>query len=297
MTSRALKTATAAVFAGLIIGPGLPTSGQTNPSFEVASIKPNKTGDGRIGIGIQPGGRFIATNVPLRELIRFAYQVQPFQIVGGPGWLNSDRFDINAKAEGDIVPSPIGAGGPPGPLQLMMRSLLAERFKLAAHNETREMPIYNLVLARPDGKLGEKMQPSTTDCAALNAAARRGGPPPFAPAGPGQRPQCGIRLGPGSLAAGGVPMFTFANAISPLLQRVVTDKTGLSGNFDFDLQWTPDQLPQGAPPPGAPPLPPVDPNGPTIFTALQEQLGLKLDSARGQVDVVVIDSVEPPTPD
>jgi uncharacterized protein (TIGR03435 family) len=295
MTSALTRATTAAIVAAAIMSIGLRVSGQANPSFEVASVKPNKSGDGRVAIGLQPGGRFTATNVPLRELIRFAYQVQPFQIVGGPGWLNSDRFDINAKAEGDVAAAPFGAGGPPGPLQLMMRSLLAERFKLVAHTEMRDMPIYNLVVARPDGRLGDKIQPSTLDCVALNAAARRGGGPP--PAGLGQRPQCGIRLGPGSMAAGGVNLNTFANAISPLLQRVVTNKTGLTGNFEFDLQWTPDQLPQGPPPAGAPPLPPVDPNGPTIFTALQEQLGLKLESARGPVEVLVIDSAEPPTPD
>ena len=102
-----------------------------------------------------------------------------------------------------------------------------------------------------------------------------------------------MRIGPGLVSAGGFSMAQFANAIAPLLQRVVTDKTGLAGLWDFDFQYTPDQLPQGGPA-GAPP---IDPNGPTIFAALQEQLGLKLESARGPVQVLVIDSIEMPTPD
>jgi uncharacterized protein (TIGR03435 family) len=94
-----------------------------------------------------------------------------------------------------------------------------------------------------------------------------------------------------------MPLSQLATILSPFVQRVVVDRTGLTGNFDFDLTWTPDQLPQGPPPAGAPPLPAIDPNGPSIFTAVQEQLGLKLDSSRGPVDVFVIDNVEPPTPD
>lgn len=280
-----------------------------NPVFEVASVKPNRSGANNIGIGLQPGGRFTATNVPVVQLIRFAYGLQPFQIVGGPSWANSDRFDITAKAEGDVAPAPLGAGGPPGPMQLMVRALLADRFKLVVHTETREMPIYNLVLARPDGRLGDRLKPSTLDCAALTAArrgggpgARAGGPPPALT--PGERPQCGMRMGPGNLSAGGMTITFFGNGLGPMLQRVVTDKTNLAGTFDIDLTWTPD-VPQGAlnapPTPGAPPganaPPPIDPNGPTIFTAVQEQLGLKLEPARGPVDVLVIDSVQQPTPD
>src|SRR5262249_46667276 len=114
------------------------------PQFEVASIKPNKSGDGRVMIGVQPGGRFNATNVPLKFLIRQAYQLQDFQIVGGPDWINSDRFDVIAKAEADDLGDPFRAEqqGQPSRGQLMIRALLAERFKLAVHNEDREMPIF-----------------------------------------------------------------------------------------------------------------------------------------------------------
>jgi uncharacterized protein (TIGR03435 family) len=264
------------------------------PAFEVATVKPNKSGDMRVSLGIQAGGRFTAANVPLRMLIRNAYQLQDFQLVGGPDWIASERFDIIAKAVGDVPPRP--PWGPPGPLQLMLQTLLGERFKLSVHRETRELPVYELVLARPDGKLGPQLQPSTVDCAAVAAARGRGGAPSPAPPSPGERP-CGIRMMGGRLAAGGFPLSQLAITLSQFVQRVVLDRTRLTGNFDFDLTFTPDQLPQGPPPPGAPPLPPIDPNGPSIFTALQEQLGLKLESSRGPVEVLVIDHVEQPTPD
>ena len=104
-------------------------------------------------------------------------------------------------------------------------------------------------------------------------------------------------MGPGQLGGGGIPLEAFVGVLSQFVQRVVVDRTGLAGSFDIDLSWTPDQLPQGGPPPGAPPFPPIDPNGPSIFTAVQEQLGLKLESTRGPVDVLVIDGVARPTPD
>jgi uncharacterized protein (TIGR03435 family) len=269
-------------------------TGGASPTFEVASVKPNKSGDARVMLGIQPGGRFTATNVSLRMLIRTAYQLQDFQIVGGPGWISSDRFDLVAKAEGNLPPT--APGGPPGPLQLMLRALLAERFSLVVHEDTRELPTYALVHARTDRRLGPQLRRSEIDCAQVAGARGRGGLP-VPPPQPGGRPVCGIRIGPGQLSAGGIPLVQFATALAPFVQRVIVDQTGLSGNFDVDLSWTPDQMPQGAPPQGASPLPPIDPNGPSIFTAVQEQLGLKLESERGPVSVLVIDRVEQPTPD
>jgi uncharacterized protein (TIGR03435 family) len=150
-------------------------------------------------------------------------------------------------------------------------------------------------MARADRKTGPQLKVAAVDCAAM--ARGRGGPP--VPPPPGERMPCGIRLTPGNLAGGGSSMAQFAFTISRFVNRPVLDKTGLAGNFDFDLQWTPEQMPPTAPPgpPGAPQLPPIDPNGPSIFTAVQEQLGLKLESTKGPVDVVVIDSVEQPTED
>jgi uncharacterized protein (TIGR03435 family) len=264
------------------------------PSFEVASVKQNKSGDAFMRIG-GPPGRFNATNMPLRQLVQLAYQIQPFQLEGGPGWISSDRFDIVAKTDGNLPPQTPGV---PGPIQLMMRTLLADRFKLVLHHETKEQAIYALVMARADGKLGPQLKKSETDCAAL-AAARGRGAEPSAPPTPGVRPQCGMMIFPGSLSAGGLPLSQFAANLSGNLQRIVVDRTGLTGSFDVDLTWTPDQMPQqqGPRPPGAPEFPPIDPNGPSLFTAVQEQLGLKLESTKGPVDVLVIDRAERPAED
>jgi len=274
----------------------------TSPRFDVVSIKPNTSGTNMVMMRVQAGGRFTATNVTLRNLITNAYRLQPFQLVGGPSWLASDHFDILAKAPDDAGDafSFQQTGSEPSAGQLMLRAMLADRFKLQAHTETRELPIYSLVLARADGKLGPKLTRSTTDCAALAAAARGrpGGPPPM-PA-PGQPMVCGMRIGPGNISAGGTPLAQVATSLANFVGRTVVDRTGLSGNFDFELTYTPDQMPQGAA--GKPADQPVlangvgiDPNGPSIFTAIQEQLGLKLESAKGPVDVLVIDGVEHPT--
>jgi uncharacterized protein (TIGR03435 family) len=248
-----------------------------------------------VQIGMAPGGRFTATNVPLRQLILMAYQLQPFQIEGAPEWATTERFDVVAKGSGPLAPA---APGTPGPIQTMMKSLLADRFRLVAHIEKKEMPIYSLVKARSDGRLGPQLTASTLDCATINAG-RRGGPPPGPPNFNGAAPQCGMMVRPGGLKAGGVPINQILQLLSQNVQRIVVDRTGLTGNYEIDLTWTPDQIPQGRgdAPPGAPALPPIDPNGPSLFTALQEQLGLKLESTRGPVDVLVIEKVERPTDD
>jgi uncharacterized protein (TIGR03435 family) len=260
------------------------------PSFEAASIKPTATSDGNSFIRRMPGGRFDAHNVATRFLLTFAYQVQSFQIVGDPGWVSNERFDIIAKMEGDPPPMPPGAGV--DPMMLAMRSMLAERFKLVMHKETRELDIYALVMARAGGKPGPALKPSTTDCAAEAKKMGRGG---GAPPGPNDPVTCGSRQNFGRIRFGGMPLSVFANNVSGQLGRMVIDRTGLTGNWDFDLTFAPER-PLGALPPGVE-LPPVDPNAPTIFTAVQEQLGLKFDSTRGPVEVWVIDSIERPTPD
>lgn len=267
------------------------------PTFEVASVKANHSGDPGIRFQSPPGGRFTAVNAPVRELIRMAYQLQPFQIVNAPAWVDNDRFDVVAKAPADTPSAaPPGAGGP-NTMQRMMQSLLADRFKLKAHRETREMPIYALVLARTDGKLGPKIEVSTTDCAALMSARARGAgaaPPP--PLQRGERPQCGMFMGPGNVGAGDVSMTQFANSLGFRLQRSVIDRTGLTAKYSFSLEFAPEQLAFG--PPGAPqPALAADPSLPSLFTALQEQLGLKLESQRGPVDVLVIERVDHPTED
>ncbi len=283
------------------------------PTFEVASVKQNTSGSGLVMLGMQPGGRYQATNVPLRFLIRNAFQIQDSQLVGAPGWVDSDRFDIIAKADPSLLgPPPGGPGSGPAPVQLMLRALLADRFKLAIHTETRELPVYALVLARKDGKLGPQLTPVSAECAST-LAARRGGPPRGGPGGPdgrgpagppgppplpqpGEKMPCGSsRLGPGDFSSGGLAMPQLAQSLSQLVNRIVQDKTELTGTYEANLKWTPDQLPQGRDlPPG---FPAIDPNGPSIYTAVQEQLGLKLDSQKAPVDVLVIDRVEHPTED
>jgi uncharacterized protein (TIGR03435 family) len=299
------------------------------PTFEAASVKANKEGAPFISIGMQPNGRYTATNVPLRLLIQNAYQIQNFQLIGAPGWIDTERFDIVAKADPAVMAPPPGSFGSngfasgPTPVQLMLRALLGERFKLAAHTETRELPIYALVVARKDGKLGPQLMPVSEECAAQIAARGRGArggpggpggsavtgigrgpgglpaaPPPPIP-GPGEKMACGnTRMGPASLSSGGVTMAQFASQLSQqqFANRTVLDKTGLSGIFALDLNFTPDLAGRGDPPPGVPPLN-VDPNGPDFFTAIQEQLGLKLDAQKGPVEVVVVDRVEHPTDD
>jgi uncharacterized protein (TIGR03435 family) len=244
-----------------------------------------------------PGSRrFVATNVPLRNLIRFAYDVDEARLAGGPDWTRTERFDVNATSEQDL-PTWTPAGPPPVVLS-MLRALLAERFKLTTHKETRELPVYALVKARSDGQLGPRATLSTADCDAMLGG--RSGPQPPA-AKPEDAPQCGMRIGPGQMLLGGVPMSQFAFVLAPFAQRLVVDRTQLTGRYNIQLSWTPQGMrlggPPGGSPPGGPALPPVDPDGASLFVSIQEQLGLKLEPTRAPVEVVVIDQVERPTPD
>jgi len=263
------------------------------PSFEVATIKVNKSGENNQFIRRQPGGRVTVTNMPVRFLIIFAYQLAQFQLSGGPSWAGSDRFDMVAKLEGNPDFPPPGQGA--DPIQLAMRALLADRFKLKVHRETREMDIFALVLAKPGAGPGPSLKPSSVDCSD-NARGRRGqpqpqGPPPIPPTG---IVPCSVIGGPGLIRFGGFPISQITTMLSAQTGRMVVDRTGLTGNWEFELHFAAEQ--RGAPPPGAD-APAPDPNAPSLFTALQEQLGLKLDSTKGPVEVVVIDSIEKPNED
>jgi uncharacterized protein (TIGR03435 family) len=251
-----------------------------NPRFDVVSIKPNTSGDTRVTNRVQPGGRYTATNITLRQLIRDAYRVQEFQIVGGPGWINSDRFDIVAKAEGNPTV---------GQMALMRQTLLTDRFKVVTRTETREMPVYALIVKQA-GTLGPKVRPSSESCGDPSKPATQ--------LQPGQVP-CGISGAAGRLSTRGTPMTEFAHFLSFNTDRTVLDRTGLTGPFALELEWTPDPL-------QAPRLTGGDgaragasdlDSLPSLFTAVQEQLGLKLESARGPVDVIVIEHAERATPD
>jgi uncharacterized protein (TIGR03435 family) len=271
------------------------------PVFEVVSIKRNTNANAPVSISTPPG-RYIATGVPLRLLINSAYRLAPDQYLGLPNWSESDRFDVSAKAPDSARPDE---------LQKMLQSLLAERFKLVAHMETRDAPIYALVMARDDRRLGPQLKKSTMDCgpilAARQADARARGPAPVRVPVlvPGERPVCGIRSarrqtpGGATLAgysAGNITIARLAEQLRGELRRLVVDRSGLTGEFDFDLQYAPARELPNAPPPGATPVAASD-EGPSLVTALQEQLGLKLESTRGPVEYLVIERVEKPTED
>ena len=253
-------------------------------SFEVASVKPRDPANPRSMMVADPSGRFTAMNIPVVMLIRTAYGLQNDQVIGGPDWMRSEGFNITAKAPDG---TPVTAMGP------LLESLLAERFQLTFHREKRELPAFALVTARSDGSLGPRMKP--------NPCVWDFTKPPGPPV-PGQ-PQCGnISEGFGRMTLNAMPVPVFLQYLAPKVNRVIVDRSGLTGNFDIELQWTPDQLPPR--PPGAPADQPIrvngvdiDPNGPSLFTAIQEQLGLKLDATRAPVDVLVVDRLERPTPD
>jgi uncharacterized protein (TIGR03435 family) len=253
-------------------------------TFEVASIKRNVSGDPNASIRVQPGGQIVVTNNSLYNLIRNAYGTQRYEMVPGqnlPSWIDSDRWDILAKP-------PENAPRVEEQMQLRLRSLLEDRFKLVARREMREMPIYELVVAR-SGQLGPRLKQSGDECAAQGRAREAGvQPPPLSPGG-----FCGTRTGNGSVSMKGVPLSNFVRNLGGMTGRFVIDKTGLTGPYDLDLQWTPDPAAAGGPPPG----PPGPGDGASLFAAIQEQLGLKLEAKRAPVEVVVIDSAERPTED
>lgn len=275
----------------LVAAAGLPIVAQqaaTDPAFEAATLRPNTSGSAGWKLHPQPGGRLTGTNVPAAALIRFAYNLPDFQISGGPGWLASDRFDVEAKAEGDP---------PVDQKRLMLRTLLAERFKLTVHTETRELPIYALVMARSDGRPGAQLHRSEADCS-LEAVSLDD----WGGVGPSTgTPRCGffgfqpgtdVPRGRGGLAFRGLTLAAFAKRLVPIVRRTVTDETGLTGYFDADFDFMA-EFPPPPPPPGLPNPFGIDPFV-SVFTVLPEQLGLKLDPRRGPVDVLVIDRVESP---
>lgn len=257
-------------------------------AFEAASVKPNDGSSPGQSIRIQPGGRFAVVNMPVRALITFAYQLQGYQLIGGPAWITSDRFDIVAKIDGDAAPP--REPGQPDRAMLAMRTLLAERFTLVGRQETRELDAYAMVLAKP-GQRGPALTPAAQDCSPEALAARRANPP-----APGSAPFFyGLRnAGPGTVSMSGMPISFYANNLGAQTGRYTIDRTGLEGRFDFTLKFAP------APPPGQPTgaVPnAADLDAPDLFTAIREQLGIKLESVKAPVDVFVIDSIDKPAND
>ena len=283
---------------------------QAPPVFEVASVRPSNPNPdpanplSQIALILpQPGGRFTATNTPLRMLIMTAYELQQeAQLTGGPADLLASKFDITARA-----PVPIIAMKD---LPHLLRTLLADRFKLKTHTESRELPLYDLVLARSDGRLGPDLKPSTSECSKSDelvsqqsAALAKGDVASFV----GKPQPCSVSTdtsgGPLNLMmrGDGQEMKQIVDILTQFTGRAVRDKTGLTGRYDFAMKMDIQMVLAMAKrmganiPAAAANIPSAD--GSSLMTALNEQLGLKLESTRGPVDVVVIDSVEAPTPD
>ncbi len=257
----------------------------TTPAFDVASVKPNKSGDRGTMVQFAPGGRFVVKNGTLKLLIELAYDVRDFQITGGPSWINSDKYDIEATGaetahkEGKEETEEERKADLDRHRQ-MIQSLLADRFKLKLHKESKETQIYALVVAK--GGLKIKELPHEAPPAEPQAMPDK--PDPAHP------PRGMMRMGPGELTAHGGKIGFLTDALSNVTGRKVVDETGLKGDYDFDLKWTPDEVHGPGDAGGAGSS--GDSSGPSVFTALQEQLGLKLESKKGRVDLLVIDQAE-----
>jgi len=247
----------------------------TATAFQVVSVRPNVSRDQDAGLDVDPRGRLTITNTALRDIIAYAYKRRDIQIVGGPPDLLRQRFDIAASA---------GANESTEQVRAMLRPLHAVRFGLVVHDERREFRVYELIFARNDRRLGAGLRPRP-DCAVR---------PPDTEPPTGNRPACGgVLFSPGRLSVRGMRLDDFAQTWGG--DRIVVDRTGLFGGFfDIDLEYAPERLPSGAEPPPGVALPSAD--GVALFTALQEQLGLKLEPARALVDVIVVDAVKRPTP-
>jgi uncharacterized protein (TIGR03435 family) len=249
-------------------------------TFEAASIKRNISGETRLRFETPPG-RLTAVNVPLRFVIRQAYRVPEARIIGGPAWVDTERFDILSTAP---------ASANVDTMREMLRTLLLERFGLVVHTEMREMPVYVLRLARTDATLGSHLRRSTTDCSGRGSTVVAG------------RVPCGIMVsqgpGSGSLRGGSATLDNFVRLLGDFLDRPLNDGTGLTGLFDLELQFTAERssMPGAAVPGGLATASSPD-DVPSVFTALREQMGLMLEARKGRADVWVIDAVSRPTPD
>jgi uncharacterized protein (TIGR03435 family) len=263
--------------------------GSPRLSFAVASVKVNKSGQGLVRFSTLPG-RISAVNVTLRMLLRNAYNIPDSRMSGGPSWIGVDRFDVEARSDG---------AEPAVQVRAMLRSLLEDRFKLNARIENRDLPVYALIVARSDGKLGTQLRRSGDACVPPTPPAGAPPPPPPPPGGLGPASgQCPSILAPGSISGRQLTMARLAETLSLWVDRTVIDRTGLEGSFDVDFQWMFDRSLSGGPAdPGRGGPPPPSSDLPSLFTAIQEQLGLKLASQRGAVEMLLIDRAEKPMED
>jgi uncharacterized protein (TIGR03435 family) len=245
------------------------------PSFSVASVKP-AAADARLGVAIQPGGRFIASGAQLKLLIALAYHVTAFQMSGGEGWMVNDRWNIEANSEGVAAVPDWTPPNIPEVMAIRLRSLLEDRFLLKVHRETRMQQAYALTA----GKNGPKLIHADPGAATPDA----------------QRPGS-FRAGPGVVIGAAVSMEQIVTYLGKLMDRPVIDKTGLTGHFDFKLQFAPERVPRAlaASGNGSGPEPQASGDDPSIFTAIEEQLGLRLESTKETAEILVIDSARKPT--
>jgi uncharacterized protein (TIGR03435 family) len=254
--------------------------------FDVASIKLTKSNERMRTNGIPASGRLVITAMPVKYVIQAAYGVQPFEVINVDSPVLSERVDIEAKTE-----RPVGSVME---LQQMLQPLLADRFKLAVHREMREMNALVLLLARNDGKLGPKMKKTQSQCDGLGTTPRS---QTVERPKPNEAPPCGIGPGgAGRIVGTGLDMPTIVGLLVPSQGKPILDQTGLDGRYDIDVTYTPEAFSAAALAQRRGTLPPgvnVDPNGPNLFTALEEQLGLKLQPKKLPVPVLVIDHIEP----
>jgi uncharacterized protein (TIGR03435 family) len=252
-------------------------------AFDVVSIRLHKSLERGGGLKFRPGGRFEGTNVYVLALIAAAFRkdvpLALVQIEGGPDWIRFDRYDVLAKAETSTGDESVLYQQLPA----LLRPVLEDRFRLRVYWETRELPIYALIVTRKDGGFGPQLR--LANCTPRPETLRTNVVETHSA---DERPLCE----PSSVAFGildghGISMLSLVSTLSSSLDRVVVDRTGLRGIYDVNLRWTPDGATQSN----------ADPNAPTLSTALQEQLGLKLQSMKAPVDVLVVDHIERPAPD
>jgi uncharacterized protein (TIGR03435 family) len=274
--STSLRASLAALILATTLTGAAQSPAPTVPRFEVASIKRNVSIDAAGYVRLEEGARFNAVNASLALIIRQAYGVQPFQVLNLPDWVSTERYDIRAKAPDGVEVFPNMAP--------LLQALLQERFNFLARIQQRELPVYDLVFARSDRRLGPKVSQASFDC-----GARTTGTPPKGPSG---EELCGFTGGPGRITMRGYSMARFGQSLINQVQRMVVDKTGLTGAWNLEVVYTPEQpaVLNGA-------VVPPNPDAPSLFTAVQEQLGLKLEASRGLVDVLVVDRIERPTED
>jgi len=259
--------------------------------FDVASIKIDRSGGRGSRGGTAPGGRFTLTNVTAVQMITQAFRVKTVQVIGGPGWINEERYDVAAKMPDGSYDPQTGAT-PNSSVGPFLKSLLEERFHLVAHNDTRELTDASLVLARADGKLGPNLKPAAPedyDCKNFDLRTFRPDPTdPFKAAPPCGNSASTLKNGAAHIVVRGQTMDQIAAALAGQSMPLVTNDTGLQGAYNYVLEYGPEPTAADAA---------AIPDLPTRTTALQEQLGLKIVLRKEQTPVVVIDHIEHPTED